>query len=119
MDNPTRVNRNSPLKDGLCYYFTMLRKNGSVVWMYVSIHFFFKHPLPNGLILLCTLLSAGEEGKHNAKHISGSDSCIKAILIFIADMEDKGSLGISKIPILYTVIFKKTNPRKNQLNMNF
>lgn len=119
MDNPTRVNRNSPLKDGLCYYITMLRKNGSVVRMYVSVHFLFEHLLPNGLILLCTFLSTGEEGKHNAKHTNGSDDCIKPILIFIADLEDKASLGISKIPILYTVIFKKTKPRKNQLNMNF
>lgn len=100
MDNPTRVNRNSLLKDGLCYYVTMLRRNGSVVGMYISTHFLLEQPV----ILLCILLSAGE-GKHNGKHTSGSDSHINPILITIAVLEDKASLGISKIPILYTVIF--------------
>lgn len=105
VDNPTEVKTNNTLKDGLCYYITTLGRNGSVVGMYLSTHFLLKHPVSNGLILLCILLSAGEEGKHNRKHTSSSDSCINPILIIIADLEDKVSLGISKIPILYTVTF--------------
>lgn len=85
----------------------MLRRNGRVVGMYVSTHFLLEHPLSNGLVPLFILLSAGAQAKHNGKHINGSDSCVNLILIVIADLEDKGSLGTSKIPILYTVTFLK------------
>jgi len=45
IDKPTRVNRNSPLKDGLCCYITMLSRNGSAVGVHVPIPLNIQSPM--------------------------------------------------------------------------